>query len=170
VALAFELVVNYGRDRLRAQQACALVSAEPPFSIGEHTVPLHPPLLNEVVSEDGERYLELSVLPVAVGCNVAMDRDAPRLPLSPEELTELGLQLYRLLTRFTGYLAAKVGWDPEPLVDVAELRGEWLDEVARGELPGLVLADEILGTFPASVGFEEFEAGFSWIPYRGEPG
>jgi len=168
VALAFELVINYGQNLAAAAEACRVANTHPPLRAGKHEVSLHPSLLREVMASDGGRYLEMSVLPVGVGYNVALDRNKPRLSLTLEELNELGNGLYGLLSRFTGYLAAKVGWDPEPLIDLGDLRQEWLEELADGALPGLVLADEIRQSFPPSRGFEVFSAGFTWIPYEGE--
>lgn len=168
MALAFELVVNYGRDRRAAAEACRVAAAHPPLRAGTHDVLLHPPLQREVSARDGGRYLEISVLPVAVGCNVALDRHRPQLSLTLEELNELGNGLYALLSQFQGYLAAQVGWDPEPFVDIGELRHEWLAELTRGDLSGLVLSEDIHRSFPEAAGFQQFSPGFKWIPYEGE--
>lgn len=168
MALVFELVVNYGQNPSAAAEGSRIVQHHQPLRAGNHEVPLHPPLLTEITSVDGGRYLEMSVMPVAVGYNVAIDRDRPRLSLNLGELTELGHGLYRLLARLNGYRAARVGWDPEPFVDLGELRQEWLEELTHGDLPGLVLSDEVRRSFPPCAGFEAFSPGFSWIPYDGE--
>jgi hypothetical protein len=88
--------------------------------------------------------------------------------LTAAELTELGAGLYQLLRQLTDYRVAQVGWDPERLVDLTELEQEWADEIAAGQMDGLVLAEDMrhhLGTDA----FEPFAVGFIWIPYRGEP-
>jgi hypothetical protein len=163
MAIAFELVVNFGTDQAAVDQARAAVLDHPPLVAGEHRIPLHPPLL---FTPDGG-YLEMSVLPVGVGWGIAMEHHAPRLPLTPDELDEVGFGLYDLLHRFTGYLAAVVGKNPEDLVDLDELRADYADEVATGQLPGLVLADEVHQELHGS-GFTRFAPGHLWIPYQGE--
>jgi hypothetical protein len=75
--------------------------------------------------------------------------------------------LYQLLAAFTGYQAAQVGWDVEGFVDPAELRQEWAEELERGELPGLVLADDFLLELRGP-SFLPFVPGFVWVPYEGE--
>lgn len=176
MALAFELVINYGGHRQAVELARAVVSEYPPLRAGHHAVPLHRPLLSDLRSDprrglrvpEAEPYLELSILPVGVGYGVALDRDHPRLQLTTDELTELGYGLYRLLSQLTGYQAAMVGWDPEDLVDLAELRSEWSEELGAGLLPGLVLSHEVLRSLSAGAGFQPFASGFDWIPYQGE--
>jgi hypothetical protein len=176
MALAFELVINYGRHRQAVDDTCAVVSEHPPLKAGRHAVPLHRPLLSDMRTDprralrapEAEPYLELSILPVGVGYGVGLDHDYPRLALTSDELTELGHGLYRLLSRCTGYQAAMVGWDPEGFVDLTELRMEWSQELRAGLLPGLVLSHEVLGSVSAGAGFQPFAPGFDWIPYQGE--
>jgi hypothetical protein len=176
MALAFELVINYGQHHKAIKDACTVVAEHPPLKAGRHAVPLHQPLLSDMRVDprralrapDAEPYYELSILPVGVGYNVALDRDHPRRQLRIAELTELGHGLYRLLSQFTGYQAAMVGWDPEGFVDLAELREEWSEELQAGSLSGLVLSHEALRSLSAGAGFQPFAPGFAWIPYQGE--
>jgi len=65
-----------------------------------------------------------------------------------------------------GYLAAMVGWDPEGVVDLAELRADWSEELSRGELPGMVLSTEARRTLAPSTRFEPFADGFEWLPRK----
>lgn len=69
-----------------------------------------------------------------------MDRGHPLIRLTAVELSTVGAGLYQLLSRFTGYWAARVGWDPEAWVNPEELRHEYADELMAGQVPGLVLA------------------------------
>ncbi|RZU73562.1 hypothetical protein EV384_1971 [Micromonospora kangleipakensis] len=101
------------------------------------------------------------------GWKVGLDRHHERLRLTAAELSELGNGLYQLLMRFTGYRAAQVGWDPEGRVDPAELQQEWADELTAGELPGLVLAEDLHQDLHGQ-GFVPFAPAFVWIPYQGE--
>jgi hypothetical protein len=79
-------------------------------------------------------YIELSVLPVGVSWRASIDGTVPRIGLSAAELTELANGLYGLLAKFNGYVAAKVGWDPEAFLDPAELKSDWTDELADGTI------------------------------------
>ena len=163
MALCFELVVNFG-DNLDAAQRAALTHPTPTvLQAGRHRIPLHRPLLNA----EGT-YVELSILPMAVGFKVAIDGTLPKIRLTAAELTELGHQLYRLLTKFDGYVAAKVGWDPEPLLDPADLQSDWTDELAEGSIHGLVLCDRLHAELGLGDNYEEFQPGYRWVPYRGE--
>jgi hypothetical protein len=168
MAIAFELVINFGSNQTAAFAALRLTADYPSLAAGKHDVPLHEPLITTARGYyDGEPHLEMSILPVGVGWKVALDRDHERLPLKAAELSELGGGLYELLKRFTGYHAAQVGWDPEDRVDPAELRHDYADELAAGELPGLVLAEELHQDLQGQ-GFVPFARGFVWIPYQGE--
>jgi len=167
MAIAFELVINFGSNQTAAFAARRLTADYPLLAAGQHGVPLHEPLITTARGYDGEPHLEMSVLPVGVGLKVGLDRDHEGLPLKAAELSELGGGLYQLLKRFTGYRAAQVGWDPEGRVDPAELRHDYADDLAAGELPGLVLAEDLHQDLQGQ-GFVPFAQGFVWIPYQGE--
>ncbi|MFC9896196.1 hypothetical protein ACFVMC_21115 [Nocardia sp. NPDC127579] len=163
MAICFELVVNFG-DNVEAAQAAALTTAKPwILHAGVHRIPLHRPVLATTGS-----YIELSVLPVGVGWGVALDGSLPEFRLTAAELTELGHQLYELLATFDGYVTARVGWDPESLLDPVELEGEWSEELADGSLPGLVLCERLHGELGLGDDYVLFRPGYRWIPYRGE--
>ncbi|MCB5164404.1 hypothetical protein LG634_06090 [Streptomyces bambusae] len=160
MAVCFELVVNFGGDVAAARAAAGI---EPwPFTLpsGDHRIPLHRPVLSVT---DGSAWL--SVLPAAVGYGVAMDGSLPRFELTEAELAELGGGLYGLLARFEGYLAAMVGWDPEPLLDVDDLAADWAGELADGALPGLVLAEHLRTRLPLGPEWVPFRPGHVWLPY-----
>jgi hypothetical protein len=168
MAIAFELVVNFGSNEAAADSAYEFVVGQAPLlTVGDTSVGLHEPLLNLTRGGDGVSYLLMSVLPIGVGWGVALDRGQEHLRLTAGELTEVGHGLYQLLARFTGYQAAKVGWNPEGFVDPLELRQEWPDELAAGTLPGLVLADTLLADLRGQA-FRPFSPGFVWIRYAGQ--
>lgn len=121
MAICFMLVVNFGDDAEAAQAAARIAPKPWVLHAGAHRIPLHRPMLAKVGS-----YIELSILPVAVSWGCGLDGSLPRFQLTAAELTELGHQLYELLAQFHGYVAAKVGWDRESLLDPAELRGSGL--------------------------------------------
>ncbi|MFE2165603.1 hypothetical protein ACFXB3_11110 [Streptomyces sp. NPDC059447] len=163
MALCFELVVNFG-DNLRAAREATLTEPKSwVLHAGARRIPLHRPMLTTTGP-----HVELSILPVAVGWGVGLDGGLPRLPLSAAEFTELGHQLYELLAKFDGYLTARVGWDPESLLDPAELKAEWSEELADGSLHGLVLCDELHGALGLGDEYVPFQPGYRWMPYRGE--
>ncbi|MFE1247711.1 hypothetical protein [Streptomyces sp. NPDC058735] len=163
MAMCFELVVNFGDD-IEAAQAAARIDPESwVLHAGGHRIPLHRPMLAKASG-----YIELSVLPVAVSWHCALDGSLPRFQLTAAELTDLGHQLYDLLAQFRGYVAAKVGWDPESLLDPVELRNEWSAELNDGSLHGLVLCDKLHTELGLSADAEVFQPGYRWIPYRGE--
>ena len=168
MAIVFELVINFGLDRGAADDAVRLVRTHPPVTAGKHRVLLHDPLLNVVRGIGGEPHVEMSIVPARVGWNVGLDRGDARLALTAAELTELGAGLYQLLRQLTDYRVAQVGWDPEGLVDLAELEQEWADEIAAGQMNGLVLAEDMRHQLVTDA-FEPFAVGFIWIPYRGDP-
>jgi hypothetical protein len=167
MAIIFELVLNFGTDWAAAQEACRRVAAHPPLTAGPHHIPLHEPLIAPAPSIDGPDYLEMSVMPVGVGFGVASEHGRPPLSLTPEQLSELGHGLYRVLATLSGYQAALVGWDPEPLLDLAELRQERADDIQAGTLPGLVLARDLELGIPTP-NFVPFAPGYIWIPYAGQ--
>jgi hypothetical protein len=164
MAICFELVVNFGQNA-EAARAAALVNPRPlTLRAGGHHIPLH----RAHMSRPGGSYIELSVVPVAVGWKVGLDGTLPRLRLTAAELTELGTGLYRLLAGFDGYVAAKVGWDPEGLLDPEELKADWTDELADGTIDGLVLAQAVHDELGLGDNYVEFQPGYLWLPYRGE--
>lgn len=163
MAICFELVVNFG-DNAEAARAAALVNPNPlTLRVGGHWIPLHRALINRTSS-----YIELSVVPVAVGWKVALDGTLPKTGLTAAELTELGTGLYRLLAEFDGYVAAKVGWDPEGFVDPEELKTDWAAELAAGTIDGLVLSQSLHDHLGLGDSYVEFQPGYLWVPYRGE--
>ncbi len=163
MAICFELVVNFG-ENVEGARAAALANPSPmTLQAGSHRIPLHRALMNRAGS-----YIELSVVPVAVGWGVVLDGTLPRTGLSAAELSELGTGLYRLLASFNGYVAAKVGWDPEGFLDPAELKSDWADELADGTINGLVLCKALHGELGLGDNYVEFQPGYLWIPYRGE--
>ena len=163
VAICFELVVNFGNN-VEGAQAAALASPRPmTLQAGIHRIPLHRALMNRTGS-----YIELSVIPVGVGWGVALDGTLPRTRLTATELTELGTGLYRLLAEFNGYVAAKVGWDPEGFLDPEELKSDWADELNDGTINGLVLCQAMHSALGLGGNYVEFQPGYLWVPYRGE--
>jgi hypothetical protein len=74
--------------------------------------------------------------------------------------------LYERLSRFRGYQAAMVGWDPELLVDLDELEIDKVPDGSISQLDGLVLSNALIERWEPA-GFVPFTPGFSWIPYRG---
>jgi hypothetical protein len=164
MAICFELVVNFGENADGARAAAVANPSRMTLQAGRHRIPLHRALLNTTGP-----YLELSVIPVGVGWGVGLDGTLPKTRLSATELTELGEELYRLLARFHGYVAAKAGWDPEGFLDPEELRSDWRAELTDGTIHGLVLCQSLhdeLGLHGSN--YVEFQPGYLWIPYRGE--
>lgn len=171
VALVFELVVNAGADPAVAARIGATLTDLAPLPAGRHLVALHPPLIGTARGVDGTAYQEVSLIPVGVGHKVSLDAGAQRLVLDAAELSELGHGLYEVLRASAGYRVARVGWDPESFLDLAELRESWADELRDGELAGPVLSDDAvrdLATVGVEVAGEPFAPGASWMPYRGD--
>ncbi|KIA64934.1 hypothetical protein [Nocardia vulneris] len=165
MAYCFELVINFG-DNMHAARSALLTCASGRTSLltaGDRRIPIHGPILRS----DGP-YLELSLLPVGVGFGVALDGSLPGFTLTAAELTELGHGMYELLTAFDGYVAARVGWDPEDTVDPVELEADWLDELRDGAISGLVLCDALHAELGLGDDYAVFQPGYRWMPYRGE--
>lgn len=170
MAVVFELVVNFGRDESAVAAANDELERHSVVEVRGTQLRLTPPRVARF--RDGEEltYIEFAVHPRGVG----YPSSAPELPfaardLSDAEISGIGEHLYELLTRFHDYEAAIVGWDPEEHVDVSQLES-WLDpECPDGDinkLHGLVLADHLIERWQPQ-GFVAFDAGHSWLPYRG---
>lgn len=168
VAVIFELVINFGDDRRAAERAVDTVVATQPIPVGTHLIGLHPPRFYNTISYTGAPYIEFAAIPAGVGWGLPDDRDAERVELDKAQLSALGHGLYDVLSRMDGYLAAMVGWDPESFIDLDELRLDSSDELAQGDVPGLVLSSQARQTLSPTAGFQPFANGFEWIPYRGE--
>lgn len=163
MAICFELVVNFGGNAEAARAAALVNPRSLTLQAGRHQIPLHRALVNRTAS-----YTEMSVIPVAIGWKVGQDGTLPQVRLTAAELTELGTGLYRLLAGFDGYVAAKVGWDPEGFLDPEELKTDWADELADGTINGLVLCRALHDELGLGGNYVEFQPGYLWIPYRGE--
>lgn len=116
MAIVFELVVGFGQDREAGVRATELVKAHPVLSAGGRAIELLEPWFDEV--ESGWLF---SVAPAGVGFGLAQDRGKPRQHLTADELSELAQGLYALLQQFGGYRRATVDWDPEDVVECADL-------------------------------------------------
>jgi len=161
--ICFELVVNFGTDLEAAQAAALSPRLSTVHDVGRYRIPLHSAFIDTDVG-----HVELSLIPVAVGHRVAMDGSLPRFDLTAEELTELGNQLYRVLAKFDGYVAAKVGWEPWPLLFVDDLKTRYLKSLSDGSVHGLVLSEALHAELGLGPEYVEFQPGYRWIPYRGD--
>jgi hypothetical protein len=168
VAIIFGLVMNFGDDLGAAEEAAHRVSEHPPLTADGQDVPLRWAPPSAVDSALGVPYQEVSVAPERVGWGVAGERREERLQLSAAEMTELGQGLYNVLGTLTGYRLAIVGWAPQSLVDLDELRMECAAELAAGAITGLVVGESVLSELPPCGGLRPFAPGYSWVPYRGE--
>jgi hypothetical protein len=165
MAIIFELVVNFGLHDDAVVDATEELDRKPTIEVRGVQLPVTPPF---VTTLETSGYLEFSVHPRGIGTG----GPGPYPPFNPRDLGDdeigaVGDQLYDCLRRFHGYEAAVVGWDPESLVDPAELE----DQVPDGRisrLNGLVLGDRLIESWRPS-GFVPFEPGYSWVPYRGTP-
>jgi len=167
MAIAFELSANFGSNEEAAKRFCEACDQRPHMiEIAGRQIDLHRPLLSRFKNRAGGSDVEVSILPVAVGYGVALDRNRKRIELNTEELSELGRKLYDLLRGVDGYMAARVGWDVDPL-DPAELREECAEEIRDGSLHGLVVSTGVRRHFPSSEHFVPFDENYDWIPYRG---
>ncbi|MGS2619662.1 hypothetical protein ACVCAH_35040 [Micromonospora sp. LZ34] len=90
MAIAFELVINFGSDQAAAAAARHLTVKHPPLTAGQHHVRMHEPLLTTVRGYHGQPHLEMSILPIGVGWAVALDRQHERLRLTAAELATVG--------------------------------------------------------------------------------
>jgi hypothetical protein len=165
MAIIFELVVNFGLDDDAVADATEELDRKATVEVRGVQLPVTPPFVTPLETSG---YLEFSVHPRGIGAG----GPGPYPPFNPRDLGDdeigaVGDQLYHCLRRFHRYEAAVVGWDPESMVDPAELEAEVPDgRISR--LNGLVLADGLIDSWRPS-GFVPFEPGYSWVPYRGTP-
>ena len=122
MAIIFELVVNFGLHDDAVAHATEELDRKPAIEVRDVQLPVTPPF---VTTLETSGYLEFSVHPRGIGA----EGQGPYPPFNPRDLGDdeigaVGDQLYDCLRRFHGYEAAVVGWDPESLVDPAELEVE----------------------------------------------
>lgn len=86
--------------------------------------------------------------------------------LTSEEITQIGHALNERPWSFSGYQAAIVGWDPEPLVDLDDLEADWRAD-DQPDYNRLVLADDLCKRWELGSGWDTFEPGHRWLPYLG---
>jgi hypothetical protein len=167
MAIVFDLVVDFGDDRLSAE-ICSqwFASRITPVVVDEFVIELHQPLISGYPHERPNRF-QVSVVPANVGYNVALDDHRERLRLSDDQLSRLGASLYALLRGAPRYQLAMVGWDVDFLLDVNELNAEWASEIRDGTLSGLVVCKSLLPVTPSSPHFIDFDDDHVWIPYAG---
>ena len=84
--------------------------------------------------------------------------------VTSDDLYSLAEQLYGLLRQMTGYAVAHVGWDPEWVLDLAELESEDLENGALYDIAGLVLAEPVVNRWQLDERFEPFAEGYRWLP------
>jgi len=169
VAVIFELVVNFGRDEDAVAAATHELEQHPTVEVRGVQLPVTPPFVTRIHSDEELAYIEFSVYPRGIGYGSPI----PHPPidvrdLRNDEIGAVGEELYELLRRFHGYETAMVGWDPEYCVDVRELESDWLPDGTIYKLHGLVLSDALIERWRPE-GFVPFAPGFSWLPYRGTP-
>jgi hypothetical protein len=128
MAIAFELVADFGGDNQSADDCCRWLGARiAPVGIGSHEIQIHPPFVSGYPYEQPTRF-QVSVVPAQVGYSVALDDTDDRIPLSAEQLSLLGDGLYDMLRGAPHYELAMVGWDVDFLLDIDELK-TYLDSV-----------------------------------------
>ena len=165
MAIVFELVVNFDGNSQGAERAMNMARMHAPLPVGgQRAFELLEPSIYEV-----RGFYVVSIAPAGVGYGVPRDQSKTRRELTAGELTELAHGLYRLLAQFDGYRAATVDWDPEGVVECADLEEDYGDQLVEGYPHGLVLAEGVRRGLSADAArhFEPFSPGFDWIPYRG---
>jgi hypothetical protein len=165
MAVIFELVVNFGTNTEAAGTASELVHRFGHIDVRDVPVPLGEPFVSGLPRRHA--YIEFSVHPRGIGYGGPGPRpDFDPRSLTSDEITRIGHALYDLLRGFSGYRAAVVGWDPEPLVDVQELEADWRNSDPPG-YNGLVLADDLCERWRLGPEWSAFEPGYRWLPYSG---
>jgi hypothetical protein len=165
MAILFELVVNFGADTKGTEDAAEAVRSVGHIDMRGVPLPLGGPVITWLRSPDV--YTEFSVYVRGTGYRApgpVPDLD-PR-SLTSEEITQVGHALYNLLGGLSGCRAAIVGWNPESLVDLADLETDW----RNGDPPsygGLVLADNLCARWDVGHEWVTFTRGYRWLPYSG---
>lgn len=167
MAIIFELVVNFGLNDAGVARAEAEVELASDVALRRERLVLTPPFVRRL-SGGGVDYIEFSVHPRGLGYGGPGPKPSfePRT-VTDAELTDVGQELYTLLRRFDGYDAAMVGWDPEGLVDLAELEEEWVADGSIAPLDGLVISRPVADRWAVDAGWVSFDADHVWLPYRG---
>ena len=167
MAIIFELVVNFGLNEESVARAEAEVDLTPGVVLRGERLVIAPPFVRRL-SGGGVEYIEFSVHPRGVGFGGPGPKSFfdPRT-VTDAELTEVGQELYNLLRRFDGYEAAMVGWDPEGLVDLAELEAERVVGGSIASLNGLVVSRSVADRWESDAGWVPFQADYVWLPYSG---
>ena len=114
------------------------------------------------ITSRGRSYTEVSVHPVGVGVGSLDMRGATK-----QDFKELGDQLFAIVRRLSGFDVCFVGWDQEWLVDVEDLKSDWLADSSIYDLDGLVLREAIACDWGLDERFVPFVDGYRWVPYLG---
>lgn len=157
MAIAFELIADFDRDKDLANRCCQwLESRIAPVRIDEYTINIHRPLIAGYPYVNPTRF-QVSVVPVNIGCAVALDETDYRVPLTDAQLSRLGVFLYDLIRGAPGYQLAMVGWEVDLLLDVDELTADWASEIRDGSFAGLVESTALIHKLPSSSYFVDFD-------------
>lgn len=112
----------------------------------------------QAVTEDEENNWWVSVLPVLQGNRAVQHSESPDL------LREVASVLYGRLKSACGYRFALVGTETNQFNTFSGL----VELVNHPGLQGLVLREDIYGSFHRPVGFEAFAPNYVWRPYVGQ--
>ena len=153
MAIAFELVVDFGGDKQSADDCLKWLSARiTPVTIDQYEIAIHPPQASGYPFGAPTRF-QVSVIPANVGCAVALDVTDDRIPLNDFQLSRLGRSLYDVLRGAPCYELAMVGWDVDFLLDIDELNTDWTTEIQDGSFSGLVVRTNLISRLPKSSHF-----------------
>lgn len=167
MAILFELVVNFGANEQGLEAATEGVRRVDHIDVRGVSLPLGAPVVTRLGSPGTRTYTEFSVYVRGMGYGAPGPRpDLDPRSLTSEEITRVGHALYDLLSGFSGYRAAVVGWDPESLVDVDDLEADWRNGDPPG-YDGLVLADDLCERWGLGREWVAFRDGYRWLPYSG---
>jgi hypothetical protein len=165
MSVVFALVVNFGDGEQGLDAATREVQRLGHLRVRGVNAPLSGPHITKIQSSVA--YTEFSVVVNGLGSGGPVPPPGldPR-SLTNEEISQAARALYDLLRSFSGYRAAIVGWNPEPLVDVNDLEAEW----RKGDPPeyaGLVLAEDLCARWRLGREWTSFCDGYQWLPYAG---
>jgi len=166
MAVIFELLVDFREDEKAAQAFSDWLTGQPnQITVAGQTIELHRPLLQRT-RQWGIDNFYISLIPVGVSHGFGWDLGKPKIPLTKEELIELGQNLYDRIRGVPDYQLAMVGWDVDNWLSLEELKADWTKEISDGSLKGLVVSKKIMPELPASKHFVPFDNDHDWIPYR----
>jgi hypothetical protein len=166
MAWIYDLTVDFEKNERAAKAFADAVSKRlDQFESGTAVKRLHKPTVFRPQDGRGDR-VHVSVIPVGVSLELPADKGLEVHDFGEEVPQSIPMALLELLRGNTSFAMAMPGWEAEWL-GLEPLVEDYEEDIETGKLYGLVIADRLLPSLPASRHWKAWEPGYSWLPYPG---